>query len=76
MSPPSVESEQDAVDRLQALHRHGDGQHQLVLLVDPFGAGRCRPSGRVIDLAIDPTVIAGFEIGTEMGEGAHAHQPS
>ena len=32
-------NEQHAVDRLEALHRHGHGEHELVLLVDALGRG-------------------------------------
>ena len=72
MSPPSVETMQHAIDRLEALDRHGDREHQLVLLVDALGRRRVAAQ-RGVHFAVDAAVAAGLEIGLELREGAHAH---
>ena len=64
-------NQKHAVDRLETLHRHRDRQHELVVVVDALGfAGIAHQ--RAVHFGIDAAVVAGFEIGREVGERSDA----
>ena len=64
--------QQHAIDRLEALHGNGNGQHQLVLLVDPLCTGGIAGE-RARHFGIDAPVVACFDIGRKPRERADAH---